>query len=43
MVAGYKFLSAYGAHITTNENNTSAMLMHTLQAGMLWAGIGLKG
>jgi len=38
-----QILSAYGAHITTNENNTSSMLMYTLQAGMLWKGTGLKG
>jgi hypothetical protein len=36
-------LSAFGAHTTTYENNTSSVLMLTPQAGMLWAGTGLKG
>jgi len=36
----FQIFSAYGAHINTNENNTSSVLMQTSQAMLLpWTGI----
>jgi hypothetical protein len=39
----FKMISACGAHITMNENNTLSVLMQMPQAGMLWVGTELKG
>lgn len=36
----FKMLYVCGAHITTNDSNTSSALIQTPQAVILWAGTG---